>query len=275
MFDRKELKERAKLVLLRSYSKIFLGCLAVNLLSGGGIGISAKKLRNIDFTSMPMQKMLMVFALILVLSLITVALSVFVLAPLTVGLKKFMIKNAESDAPLDLLLEPFNEGYKNTVIVQFIKDLFIFLWSLPAILPTVFLAFHLGTIEKLAIAVNDGSVLDAAKLLGIVLIWLVLTLILDIPAIIKELQYSLVPYILAEEPEINWRDALAKSKEMMFGNKWAYVKLLLSFTLWWIAANLLCCIGGFLLMPYIEATVCEMYLDISGKAPSADVVYEN
>ena len=269
MFNRKELKERAKLVLLRSYSKVFLACLAVNLLSGGGLGISTRKLRNIDFSAMPTQKIFAVFTILIALSVITVALSIFVLSPLSVGLKKFMTENAKADATLDLLLTPFNDGYKNIVIVQFVKNAFIFLWSIPAILPAIALIFFMGDIEGLALAqaVQAGSVLASAKLLGIVLLWLVFTLIFAIPSIIKELQYVLVPYILADNPDTEWRNALSASKEMMVGNKWAYVKLIFSFALWYLAANLLCCIGGFLLMPYVEATVCEMYLELAGKTP--------
>ncbi|MCR4692277.1 MAG: DUF975 family protein [Firmicutes bacterium] len=267
MFNRKELKERAKLVLLRSYSRVFLACLAVNLLSGGGIGISTKKLRSIDFSAMPPQKMVVVFAILITLSVITIALSIFVISPLGVGLKKFMTENAKSDAALDLLLMPFGENYKNIVIVQFVKNIFVFLWSLPAIIPTVIMGFFIGDIENLAEAVNRGSALDSAKLLMIVFLWLLFTLIFAIPSIIKELQYVLVPYILADNPQTEWKSAISKSKEMMVGNKWAYVKLIFSFALWYLAANLLCCIGGFLVMPYVEATVCEMYLELAGKTP--------
>ena len=265
MFDRKELKERAKLVLLRSYSKVFLACIAVNLLSGGGFGISARRLRNMDFTSMPPEKMIAVFAIIVTLSMIAVALSIFVVSPLDVGLKKFMTENSKSDAPLDLLLSPFNNEYKNTVIVQFMKNLFIFLWSLPAIIPTVIVGIYSDSFIPLFEQVSQGSVLAASKAFGIVFVWIAVTLIFAVPSIIKELQYVMVPYILADNPSSNWRSALSRSKEMMVGNKWAYIKLVLSFALWYIAANILCCVGGFLVIPYVEATVCELYLELSGK----------
>lgn len=265
MFDRKKLKERAKLVLLRSYSKVFLACIAVNLLSGGGFGISARRLRDMDFTSMPPEKMIMVFAIIVILSIIAVALSIFVVSPLEVGLKRFMTENADSDAPLDLLLSPFNDEYKNTVIVQFMKNLFIFLWSLPAVIPTVVVSIFSDSFIPLFEQVSQGSVLAASKALGIVFIWIAVTLVFAVPSIIKELQYVMVPYILADDPAANWRRALSESKEMMVGNKWAYIKLILSFVLWYIAANILCCVGGFLVIPYVEATVCELYLELSGK----------
>lgn len=267
MFNRKELKERAKLVLLRSYSKIFLACLAVNLISGGGIGFGTRRLKGVDFSEMPPQKLIAVFAIIVALLVISIALSIFVISPLQVGLKKFMTENAKTDARLDLLLTPFADDYKNIVTVQFVKNLFVFLWSLPAMLPTAFMFFFIGNIESMAQAVNQGSAVDAAKLLAIILVWLVCTLIFAIPAIIKELQYVMVPYILADNPTTEWKSALSKSKEMMVGNKWGYVKLILSFVPWYLAANLLCCIGGFLVTPYIEATECELYLELSGKTP--------
>ena len=273
MFNRKELKERAKLVLLRSYSKIFLACLLVNLVSGGGFGVSSRKLKNLDFSTMPLQKIIAVITIIVALAVIAVALSILVFEPLDVGLKKFMTENAKYDAQLDLLLTPFRESYKNIVIVQFVKNLFIFLWSLPAILPTLFAVALFG--DKLAYIENirNGSLLATAEVAAIMLIWLLFTLVFAVPSIIKELQYTMVPYILADNPDTEWRSALSKSKEMMVGNKWAYVKLMLSFVPWFLAANLLCCVGGFLVIPYVEAAVCELYLELAGRT-TVNLEYE-
>ena len=75
----------------------------------------------------------------------------------------------------------------------------------------------------------------------------------------------MVQYILADNPEMNWKTAIAKSKEMMVGNKWAYIKLMFSFTGWYIISNMVCCIGNFILTPYIEATYAQMYIEISGQ----------
>ena len=57
----------------------------------------------------------------------------------------------------------------------------------------------------------------------------------------------------------------------MVGNKWAYVKLIFSFAGWYILCNLFCCLGNFVLTPYIEATVAQMYIEISGQKSD----YEN
>ncbi len=265
MFNRKELKERAKLVLMRSYSKVFLACLAVNLLSGGGVGFSTRKLKPEDILEMPPQKLFAVFAIVSAITIIGIALSVFVIAPLRVGLKRFMTENAAGDAQLELLLTPFSENYKNVVLAQFMKNLFITLWAIPSILPTVVLSIFADKIIPIIDGVYAGSATAIAALLGIVTLWIVFTLILAVPSIIKELQYVMVPYILADNSATPWQSALSKSKEMMVGNKWEFVKLILSFALWYLAANLLCCIGGFLVTPYLETTVCELYLELSGR----------
>ena len=266
MFNRRELKERAKLVLLRSYSKVFLACLIVNLISGGGLGFSTNKLKTEDLLAMPPEKLFAVFAIVAAIAIIGVALSVFVISPLRVGLKRFMTENAKGFAELNLLLTPFGEDYKNIVLVQFIKNLFIFLWSIPAVIPTLILAAFSEKLVPMIEGVYSGSVGAASAVLGVATLWLIFTLILAIPSIIKELQYVMVPYILSDNPGTEWRSALSTSKEMMVCNKWEFVKLILSFALWYIAANLLCCVGGFLVMPYIEATVCELYLELSGSA---------
>ena len=238
MFNRKELKERAKLVLLRSYSKVFLACLAVNLLSGGGIGFSTRKMKPEDILEMPPQKLFAAFAIVSAITIIGIALSIFVISPLRVGLKRFMTENAAHDAQLELLLTPFNDNYKNIVLVQFMKNLFITLWAIPSILPTVILTVFVDKIVPMINGVYEGSVAAAAALLGVVTLWLIFTLILAVPSIIKELQYVMVPYILADNSATSWKSALSQSKEMMVGNKWAFVKLILSFALWYLFTKL-------------------------------------
>ncbi len=274
MFDRKELKRRAKLVLLRSYSKVFLACFIVSMLSGGGIGMISGRYQSVDFYDLSQDKLFMVSIIIIALMIISVLLSIFVVSPLLVGQKKFMIENSKADASLNLLLVPFNNDYKRIVFIQFMKDLFIFLWTIPALLPLGVLLFNYETTIGMIISASYGSAAAERALLGVMFLWGLSTLILSVPALIKELQYMLVPYLLADDPTLTWRDALSKSKEMMVGNKWAYLKLLITFIPWILAANLLCCVGGFLLTPYIEATVCEMYMELSGQTPADNVFYE-
>lgn len=85
-------------------------------------------------------------------------------------------------------------------------------------------------------------------------------ILLIVPGIIKQFQYLLVPYILAENPEIDSAEARRKSKELMQGNKWAAFVLDLSFIGWFLLAVVTFgLVGLFYLNPYMEATHAELY----------------
>ena len=137
--------------------------------------------------------------------------------------------------------------------------------------------FGLGQkLAELLPLVQNDSVSAAMSLMTISSGFVLLTIIFMIPAYIKELQYSMVEYILAENPDMSRSKAIGKSKEMMVGNKWAYVKLAISFFGWYVLANTACCIGNFLLMPYIEQTFAQMYLEISGQGKDySEYDYQN
>lgn len=90
----------------------------------------------------------------------------------------------------------------------------------------------------------------------IIFLW---SLLLIIPGIIKAFQYILVPYILAENPEIEWRRALDLSREMTNGNKFRIFVLQLSFIGWYILGALALGIGLIFVSPYVEATTAELY----------------
>ena len=62
-------------------------------------------------------------------------------------------------------------------------------------------------------------------------IWL-WSLLFIVPGIIKAYSYRLVPYIMSENPEMNFRDAQAESARLMKGNKWKSFVLDLSFIGW-------------------------------------------
>lgn len=87
------------------------------------------------------------------------------------------------------------------------------------------------------------------------------SLLLVIPGIIKQFEYLMVSYILADNPDMPAMDALRKSKQMMKGHKWNAFVLSLSFLGWGILSLLT---GGildiFYVRPYMEATYAELYL---------------
>ncbi|QNU68857.1 DUF975 family protein [Ruminiclostridium herbifermentans] len=85
-------------------------------------------------------------------------------------------------------------------------------------------------------------------------------LLFIIPGIVKSYSYSMVPYILAENPNIGIRRAIEISNKMTYGHKFDMFVLDLSFIGWWLLCVLTLGIGTIFLAPYINATKAELYL---------------
>ena len=96
-------------------------------------------------------------------------------------------------------------------------------------------------------------------------IWL-WSLLFIIPGIIKELEYFMIPYILADNPDISKDRAFEITKKTMDGEKWELFVLQLSFIGWILLGLLACCVGTYFVTPYIQATYCELYLVLRDKA---------
>lgn len=88
------------------------------------------------------------------------------------------------------------------------------------------------------------------------------TLLLIIPGIIAAYSYSLVYYILVDEPNLKPLEALRKSKKMMYGNKAKLFYLGLRFIGWALLCVLTLGIGFIWLAPYIQATRAKFYEDV-------------
>ncbi len=97
------------------------------------------------------------------------------------------------------------------------------------------------------------------------------SLLLIIPGIIKSYEYRMIPFILAENPDIPWRDAFAKSKQMMEGQKMDAFILDLSFFGWnFLAALTWGLTGIFYSNPYKYATDAQLYLTLNGGFEDSD-----
>ena len=93
------------------------------------------------------------------------------------------------------------------------------------------------------------------------------TLLLIVPGIVKHYEYLMIPYILAENPGMDRKEAFKISKRMMDGQKMETFILDLSFIGWGILSALTCGIVGiFYASPYREATFAELYAFNKAKA---------
>ena len=118
----------------------------------------------------------------------------------------------------------------------------------------------LGGAASLLLMLLGILVLDPIDIF--VLLW---SLLLFIPGIIKSYEYRMVPYILAEHPEMPRREVFLKSREMMSGEKWNAFKLDWSFFFWDYLSILTFGLAGiFFVYPYEHATNAELYLRLKG-----------
>ena len=108
----------------------------------------------------------------------------------------------------------FKPNWRGNVKTMFLRDLFLFLWSL----------------------------------------------LFFIPAIIKAYSYRMVPYILADHPEMSGTEVITLSRQMMNGSKWRAFVLDLSFIGWHILSALtMGILGIFYVTPYKCSTDAELY----------------
>ena len=108
-----------------------------------------------------------------------------------------------------------------------------------------------------------GNYLNVVKIMFLMdlktLLWLLLFII---PGFVKAYEYSMIPYLLAENPNLSADEAFSLSKQMTTGQKADLFVLDLSF-IGWIILGLICCgIGILFVLPYPEATRAEVYLNL-------------
>lgn len=90
---------------------------------------------------------------------------------------------------------------------------------------------------------------------------------------IKHYSYMMVPYILAENPNMKARDILKLSRDMMNGYKWEMFKLDLSFILWYLLGGLTFNISNLVFTePYLNATKAEAYIYLRELAKTKGVL---
>lgn len=264
MWTRAELKERAKAALHRNYWKIVLVSSLLLLLGCGAGGYffqkaphNAEEQTEAEDTDLQagmeeagemegagepegigemegagepegiggMEETIVVIVIFIIIFLfffvVILAADIFLINPLDVGGKRFMMKSVENVAQVKEIAYGFDHSYKNVVKVLFYRDLYVLLWAL----------------------------------------------LLVIPGIVKMYQYYMVPYILTENPDMEYRAALDKSREMMEGNKWKTFVLGLSFILWdFLGALTFGIVEVFYVQPYRHLTFAALYSELKDTA---------
>ena len=180
-----------------------------------------------------------------------VAVIIFLIGPLFVGMARYFLANRDPYDPgppsISLLFSVFRKGQYLKIVAAFAwMTLFLFLWFLIPISAMILI----GTLHIYNIFLWPLFLLIAIA--GYVMV------------VIKGISYSLVPFILAENPKINYKRALKMSIYMTNGQKGAIFVLSLSFIGWMLLGELALFIGIYWAYAYFYATYAELY-DVSKK----------
>lgn len=76
------------------------------------------------------------------------------------------------------------------------------------------------------------------------------------------LLYNQAFYIMLDFPDYDAKKALAFSRKLMKGNKGRFIYLLVSFIPLFILGMLSCCVGFLWIVPYMQSTLAQFYLDL-------------
>lgn len=133
---------------------------------------------------------------------------------------------------------------------------------------------HPAEFSELFANFKDKTFLNIAKVTFIRDILITLfTILFIVPGIIKTYEYWAVNYILAVRPDIDHKDALRLSKDIMNGHKFDLFVLGLSFY-GWILLSLFTCglLNIFYVAPYMQATYAEFFSYVREDAIARSVI---
>lgn len=100
------------------------------------------------------------------------------------------------------------------------------------------------------------------------------SLLLVVPGIVKMYEYHMIPYLLAEDTDMDAKEAFARSKAIVQENKWKMFVLDLSFVGWEILNGLtLGMLGIFFVIPYRYLVQAALYRRLSGKDSVQNNIY--
>ncbi len=120
---------------------------------------------------------------------------------------------------------------------------------------------------------RSGRYMNVVKATGWRMLFTFLwSLLLIIPGIVMGYAYSMMPYLLADNPTLNYRRAMELSKAMTQGHKWNIFVLELSFIGWYLLGMLACCVGMVFVTPYEQATKAELYVTLRQNALDAGLL---
>lgn len=234
MWERAFLKQNAKMVLQRNYWTAFAVSLVASILVGGNHSASSRWVSNDTYTFNNSQRFdTALQSFVASIDLLALIPTVLISLLLVFGISSFLIN-------------PINVGKTRYYVrSRFENTSFSLLFS----------------------SFQNNAYMGAVKTMLLRDVFLFLwTLLLWIPGIIKSYAYRMVPYILADNPNIGAMRAIELSNQMTRGEKLNIFVLDLSFLGWLFLGSMACGVGTLFVFPYVEATDAELYAVLKDKA---------
>lgn len=255
--SRAELKMRARRVLPGNYSAMILAALIImgvswavstvsqiGLVSGGSI--SAVINGGTFSWNVPVYMGVIVFLLALLQGII----SILFLAGM-INMSLCLCRDGSVE------LSQLFYGFKNHPIRLLLPYLLLYLLLLIAMVPLVVL----GVVE-----VSLSATIGAGEEAFILLFLSIYVVILVVLAVLIELNFGMVYYVMLDNPEMGVFRALSETYRMMKGNRIRYLVLELSFIGWSFMGILSAGIGTLWINAYSRCTYAMFYLDIRPRA---------
>ncbi|HHX68834.1 MAG: DUF975 family protein [Miniphocaeibacter sp.] len=291
-WNRKELKLRAKKTIKRNYIQYIIVCLVIAIVAGGYTTshLNTDLLRDSDKIKPPavvdsVVKILDGFGITNLYSeqeeVINRVEDKFNLRNATEGFFATIINNSGASRSFVIgLLNTINQLIFNNRFLQstimiistiLIICFWLFIQNILIVGQSRFFienkSYSNTKIDRILFIYRIGRIRHTAYIMFCKYIFNFLWFFTIIGGFIKYYDYKMIPFIVAENPEISRKDAWKLSHEMMLGNKWKAFKLDLSFLIWHILSLLTFGIIRYLyLNPLIGASYSELYFVLREEA---------
>lgn len=204
--------------------------------------------------------------LVLAYNILSIIILFIIVNPLSVGATKFFVEQAQGRPNMNNVFYSFRTDLSNIIKVSFLREVKLCIWLIvPEIIGFLITAAIIGIDEFVQNGVIGITAPDDVSVAAICFAYAVVV-ILMIPSIIKSIEYSIINFILADNPDMNSKEVFKYAKELMRGNKGRFFLLQLSFVGWYLLGVCAFGIGVLFLLPYISAANAQFYLDIKPKS---------
>ncbi len=226
-----------------------------------------------------------ILAVIGVTAVVSVAVTLIVGSPVTVGYQKFNLDLIDGkEAKIGTLFTPFRTCFGKSILLRVLYSLIEFATLLPMIGGMgVFFVMNSALLLSLSQGFEQFALPDEAYI-GILLLSLLIFLLCCIVSIVLSVlvtyRYAFCFTILAEYPEMSATDALRNSAGLMKGKIWKLFCLQFSFIGWGLLLALATCctcgigsLGGFVLAAYQNAATTAFYDDIANRVAAKETEF--